>query len=154
MGGQKPKFSQFFRENISSKNNVVFNCIFLWVLGGFGEDFGRVLGGVWRLLAPLEPFFGVLFGCLYLECSLEGLLGPPGLDFGSIWRGLGRVWGGFWTSKIVYKSLKTTKTLNKGHIVFLVIIYISSYRRLLRQPVKFDLTFFSRFDYEQDFKNS
>ena len=142
------------REKNVSKKYVFFDCVFLSILGGFGEGFGRILGGIWRLLALLGSFLGVIFRCLYLECSLEGLLGPPGLDFGSIWRGLGRVWGGFWTSKIVYKSLKTTKTLNKGHIVFLVIIYISSYRRLLRQPVKFDLTFFSRFDYEQDFKNS
>ena len=53
--------NQKIREKISSKNNVVFDCIFLWVLGGFGEDFGRVLGGVWRLLASLGSLFGVIF---------------------------------------------------------------------------------------------
>ena len=40
--------NQKIRETISSKNNVVFDCIFLWVLGGFGEDFGRILGGFWE----------------------------------------------------------------------------------------------------------
>ena len=53
--------NQKIHEKISSKNNVVFDCIFLRVLGGFGKDFGRVLGGVWRLLASLGSLFGVFF---------------------------------------------------------------------------------------------
>ena len=92
--------NQKINEKISSKNSVVFDCIFLWVLGGFGEDFGRVLGGVWRLLAPLGSLFGILFWCFYLQCSPKGLLEAPGIDFGSILKGLARVlgWvlGGFW----------------------------------------------------------
>ena len=57
------------REKSSSKNVVFFDCIFRLILGGFGEDFGRVLGGVWRLLAPLGPLFGVIFWGLYPEGS-------------------------------------------------------------------------------------
>ena len=58
-----------------------------------GERFGEVLGGGWRLLASCRPLFGVVFGCLYLECSLEGLVESPGRDFEGFGRGLGRVWG-------------------------------------------------------------
>ena len=49
------------REKTVPKTMFFFDCIFLSILGGFGEDFGRVLGGVWRLLAPLGPLFGVIF---------------------------------------------------------------------------------------------
>ena len=62
----------------------------------FGEGFGRVLGKVWRVLASLGPLFCVFFWCLYSECSPTGVLEAPGLDFGSIFKGLGGVWGGFW----------------------------------------------------------
>ena len=84
------------REKSSSKNVVFFDCIFRLILGGFGEDFGRVLGGVWRLLAPLGPLFGVIFWGLYPEGSPKGVLEGPRVDFGSILEGLGWVWGGFW----------------------------------------------------------
>ena len=82
------------------KNVVFFDCVFLLILGGFGEDFGRVLGRVWRLLASLGSLFGIIFWCFYLQCSPKGLLEAPGIDFGSILKGLARVlgWvlGGFW----------------------------------------------------------
>ena len=84
------------REKNSSQNDVFFECIFILVLGGFGEDFGRVWGGVWSLLAPLGPLFGVIFWGLYPECSPEGLLNASGLHFGSILEGLGGVRGRFW----------------------------------------------------------
>ena len=84
------------REKNSSKNVVFFDCIFRLILGGFGEDFGRVLGGVWRLLAPLGPLFGVIFWGLYSERSPKVLLEASGFHFGSILKGLGGVWGGFW----------------------------------------------------------
>ena len=58
------------------------------VWGGFLERFG----GSWRLLGH----FFASFWCLYSECSPTGVLKAPGLDFGSIFKGLGRVWGGFW----------------------------------------------------------
>ena len=66
------------------------------VWGGFWEDFGRVLGGVWRLLAPLGSLLGILFWCFYLQCSPKGLLEAPGIDFGSILKGLARVLGWVW----------------------------------------------------------
>ena len=65
------------------------------ILGGFGEGFGGGLGVVWRVLVSLQPLFGVFFWCLYSECSPKGVLEAPGLDFGSIFKGLGEVWGGF-----------------------------------------------------------
>ena len=58
--------------------------------------FGRVLGGVWSLSSVSWGTFGPIFGCLYFECSPKGVLEAPGLDFGSILKGLGGVWGGFW----------------------------------------------------------
>ena len=76
-----------------------FNCVFLSILWGFGEGFGRVWEGFGGSLAILGLFFGFVFSCLYEECSLEGLLEASGLDFGSISRGLGGVWGGFGRSK-------------------------------------------------------
>ena len=51
------------------------------ILGGVGEGFGRFLGRVWAILALLDGLFGVIFWYLYLECSPEGLLKPPGVDF-------------------------------------------------------------------------
>jgi len=77
--------NQKIREKVSSKNNDFFDCIFLWILGGFGEDFGRVLGGVWRLLASLGSLFGIIF-------SPKGLLKASGLHLIFILKGLGGVW--------------------------------------------------------------
>ena len=37
-----------------------------------------------------------LISRFYLECFPKELLEAPGLDFGSILKGLGWVWGGFW----------------------------------------------------------
>ena len=83
-------------ENDAFKNGVFFACVFLSILGGFGEGFGRGLGGVWRLCGASWAAFGSIFWCLYLECSPKGLLEPPGLDFGSILKGLEGVRGGVW----------------------------------------------------------
>ena len=60
------------------------------ILGGFWEGFG----GSWRLLAHFwASFFGIRFWCFYLQCSPKGLLEAPGIDFGSILKGLARVLG-------------------------------------------------------------
>ena len=66
---------------------------------GFGRAFGRfgrglwsVLGGVWRLLAALGPHIGIIFGCLNLDCFVEGLLEAPELDF----EGILEAWEGSW----------------------------------------------------------
>ena len=83
-------------EKKASKNDVFFACVFSSILAGFGEGFGRVLEGVWRVLASLGSLFGVFFWWLYWECSPKGVLEAPGLDFGSIFMGLGGVWGRFW----------------------------------------------------------
>ena len=47
-------------------------------------------------MAPLGPLFGVIFGGLYAERSPKGLLEASGPHFGSVLKGLGGVWGGFW----------------------------------------------------------
>ena len=56
---------------------------------------GGVWGGIWSLLGPLGSFWGLLFSRLYLEWSSKVLLEAPRLDFGSIFKGLGRILGGF-----------------------------------------------------------
>ena len=76
------------RFKIVSENHVFFDVDFLSIWGGFGRVLGRVLGGVWGFLSPLGRFSGLFFGCLHLECSLEGLLQPSGVDFGSILKAL------------------------------------------------------------------
>mgnify|MGYP005689350689 CR=1 FL=1 len=81
---------------VSSRNNGFFDSIFQWMLGGFGEDFRRVLGGVWRLLASLGSLFGIIFASLYSERSPKGLLEASGLHLSFILKGLGGVWEGFW----------------------------------------------------------
>ena len=36
------------------------------VWDGFWEGLGRVLGGIWRLLGALGPFFGIIFhACIW-----------------------------------------------------------------------------------------
>ena len=45
------------------------------------EDFGWVLGRVWRLLAPLGALLGVIFWGLYLEHAPTWLLEASGLHF-------------------------------------------------------------------------
>ena len=80
------------REKSRCKNDVFFDCLFLLILEGFGEDFGMVLGGVWSLLVPLGPLFGIIFWGLYPEGSPKGVLEGPRVDLGSILEGLGWVW--------------------------------------------------------------
>ena len=62
---------------------------------GFCEGLGEVLGGIWRLLGPLGSFLEFFFSCLYLQWSSKVVLEASGLDFGSILKGLGRIWGRF-----------------------------------------------------------
>ena len=69
---------------------------FWGVLGLTWEGFGKVLGGFWSLLGPLGLFWALFFSCLYLEWSLKVLLEASGLDFRSILKGLGRIFGGVW----------------------------------------------------------
>ena len=79
----------------------------------FGLGFGMVLGGFWEgfgaFLASFGAFSGIIFGCLYLECPLEGLLEAPGTilaRFWGVWEGsgedFGRVLGGFGVTKLVF----------------------------------------------------
>ena len=76
------------REKNVSKKYVFFDCVFLWILAGFG-GFWEGFGGSWRLLGHfLASFFGAL------TCNTpKGLLEAPGIDFGSILKGLARVLG-------------------------------------------------------------
>ena len=92
----RPKSQKIVKKTIQKINYIFFACDFQSILERFGEGFGRVLGKVWRVLVALGPLFCAFFWCLYSECSLTGILEATGLDFGSIFKGLGRVWGGFW----------------------------------------------------------
>jgi len=65
------------------------------ILGGIGDGLGSVFGGVWRLLVALGPHLGIIFGCLNLDCFVEGLLEAPELDFEWILESLGGILGGF-----------------------------------------------------------
>ena len=57
---------------------------------------GTVLGGVGKgveaFLASLAPFFGVIFGGLYLDSPLEGLLEAQGLVWGRFSEGFSLVY--------------------------------------------------------------
>ena len=48
-------------EQNTSKNVVFFESVFLSILGGFGEGFGRVLGGAGAFLASPGPLLAVIF---------------------------------------------------------------------------------------------
>ena len=61
-----------------------------------GLDLERFWEGFWRLLGPLGLFLGIFFSWLYLEWSSKALLEASGLDFDSIFRGLGGILWGFW----------------------------------------------------------
>ena len=63
-------------------------------MGSIWEGLGEGLGGIWSLLGPLGSFWALLFSRLYLEWSSKVLLEAPRLDFGSIFKGLGRILGG------------------------------------------------------------
>ena len=74
--------NQKILEKIRFKSNVFFDCIFLWILGGFGESLGRVLGGVWeafrrdlghfgRILQGLGAFWALWSFFLGFACIFE-----------------------------------------------------------------------------------
>ena len=75
------------REKNGSKNDVFLDCVFLSILGGFGEGLGRVLGGGWSLLGVSWATFGRHFLVL-----VAGML--SGRALGGSWAGFGRVLGG------------------------------------------------------------
>ena len=43
------------REKNESPNDVFFDRIFEWILRGFGEGFGKLLGEIWEALEGLGP---------------------------------------------------------------------------------------------------
>ena len=88
---------------------------------GFGEGFGRVLGAVWNLLAPLGPllalFFGMIFTLFFINLTpaasgrhlvpfwlhFDGFEQGRGgardhhiVVFGEVWEGFWRAFGGGW----------------------------------------------------------
>jgi len=77
------------------------------ILGGIGKGLGRVLGGVWRVLASLGRLFAVFFGACIRHAFQKGswrLLGWILAPFSRFWEGSGEdfggVLGGFGGSKI------------------------------------------------------
>ena len=95
------------REKNYSPNYVFFDCIFPLTLGGFGEDFQRVLGGVWRVSAPLGSLFDVIFGGSYSELSPKWLLEASGFHFGGFGEGLGEfiiiIWESLYGQKLYFR---------------------------------------------------
>ena len=53
--------NQKILEKIRFESNVFFDCIFLWILGGFWEGLGRVLGGVWEGFGASWAIFDLIF---------------------------------------------------------------------------------------------
>ena len=49
------------REKNASKNYVFFDCVFLSILGGFGEGFGTLLGGDLEAVGLSLAVFLLLF---------------------------------------------------------------------------------------------
>ena len=84
------------REKNASKNDVFFDCVFLSIVGGFGEGFGTLLGGG---LHPLGPSMAVFWFLFLRLCAQEGLRGAHELswarfwvDLEGFWEGSGRIW--------------------------------------------------------------
>ena len=46
----------------ASKNTVFFQCIFLWVLEGFGKGFEEVLGLLWESFGGYRRILNQFFG--------------------------------------------------------------------------------------------
>ena len=83
-----------YHEKNASKNDVFFACVFKWILESFGEGFGRVLGGPWRLLGH---FFASFFKALLprgLKRVQEAAKRSLGLDFRGFQTGFGKGLGG------------------------------------------------------------
>ena len=81
-------------EKNDSPNNAFFDCVFLSISGGFGEGLGRVLRGVWRVLAPLGPPLARPFSVLLFGMGSGRAPGASGARFGMDFEGLGRGPGG------------------------------------------------------------
>ena len=81
------------RKKTVPKTMFFFDCIFLSILGGFGRDFGEVLGGVWSFLDVSWGTFKVLYLRLCCQEGPRGSKRRPRALLGSIWEGFGRVLG-------------------------------------------------------------
>ena len=84
------------REKKTSKNDVFFDCISQLILGGLGEDFGRILkrfwerfGASWRLLGHFLALFLRLVFRMLSKRALGGFRAPFWFDFGGVWDGCG-----------------------------------------------------------------
>ena len=55
------------QKNVSEK--TVSRMFFSWVLGWFGEGFGRIFGEVWSLSGASWDTFGVIFGACILNAQ-------------------------------------------------------------------------------------
>ena len=78
------------------KTMLFSSSLFYRFWEGLGRVWGRFWEGVGGFLAPLGKLFSVIFGCLDLECALEGLLETSGLVSGGVREDFGRGLGGFW----------------------------------------------------------
>ena len=88
--------SEKIRETNESPNDVFFDRIFEWILGGFGEGFGELLGGIWEALEALGSFFDVIFYevTTHLKLRISSIEKKRSQE--GIWRGLGTILDSFW----------------------------------------------------------
>ena len=107
----KPKLKKIVKKTLP-KTIYFLHAFFYRFWRGLGRVLGRFWEGFGRVLASPGPLFYGFFGCLYLECSPKGVFQSPGLDFGSIFKGLGRVWEGigevlgrFWEGRLPNSSV-------------------------------------------------
>ena len=81
------------REKNESPNDDFFDRIFEWILRGFGEGFGKLLGESWEALGL---FFDVIFDQVtaHLKLRISSIENKRSQE--RIWRGLGTILDGFW----------------------------------------------------------
>ena len=85
------------RERNTLRKTLFFSLVFC---NRFGVGFGRVLRGVWSLLGPLGPVFGVFFWGLYslegTELVLGSILEGTELDLAPFWEVWSWILAPFW----------------------------------------------------------
>ena len=84
------------REKNESPDDDFFDRIFEWILRGFGEGFGKLLGEIWEALEALGSFFDVIFDqvATHLKLRISSIEKKRYQE--RIWKGLGTILDGFW----------------------------------------------------------
>ena len=83
------------REKKRVSKRCFFDRIFEWILRGFGEGFGKLLGEIWEALEALGSFFDVIFDQVTTHLKLRISSIEKKRSQERIWRGLGTILDGF-----------------------------------------------------------